>query len=273
MRFRFFSSLVLGVTLLAGAAQAQQATDWGAAAREDIEAAYAIYRDNHPGWENPGDPGFRKELQQARDAAMERAGTAASETDYIRALGAFSAVLGDGHARVVRNTANGAATPGVDQTWAGFVPAWRGNALLVHSTAPGFPFAPGTRIVRCDGRPIRAWIRERGLDSAMRPSQAGQWWSRTPAMMIGRSDAEAPARSCTFVGSDGIEKEQVLAWQPAPDDLACPATRGNRRDARTDRAHRTRSGAVLDRHAQLCARRGGQGGLRQAICRPRGPSR
>ena len=209
----------LFATVMAAPAHAQEATDWGAAARGDIEAAYALYRDNHPGWENPGDPKFRDLLQSARDTALQRAATVKNETDYIRTLGAFSAVLGDGHARLVRSNASGAVTPGVVQTWPGFVPAWRGNALLVHSVAPGFPFAPGTRIVRCNGQPIKAWIRERGLESAMRFAEGGQWWSRTPAMMTGRSDAPPPAEACTFVGSDGQEVEQALQWQPAPEDL------------------------------------------------------
>jgi len=193
--------------------------DWGAAARQDIEAAVEVYRANHAGWDNPTDPAFRNQLDAARVAGMARAETAVSETDYVRALGAFSAELGDGHARIYRSAPAGGQAAEVAQIWPGFVPAFRGNGVFVHSAAADFAFAPGTRIAACDGMPIRAWIREHGLESGLRPAQPGQWWSRTPAMMTGRSDAPPPAASCAFVDAEGAAVERPLTWTAAPADL------------------------------------------------------
>jgi hypothetical protein len=208
------------LTLFTTTARAEDAPpDWGAAARQDIEAAVAIYRVDHAGWDNPSDPGFRDQLAAARAAGLARAETADSEADYIRALGAFSAELGDGHARIFRSAPSGGVAGG-GQTWPGFVPAFRGNGVFVHSAAADFPFPAGTRITACDGMPIRVWIREHGLESGLRPAEQGQWWSRTPAMMTGRSDARPPAATCAFVDADGAAAERPLAWTAAPVDLA-----------------------------------------------------
>ena len=217
---------------LAGAALADDApVDWNAAARADIEAATRIFRADHAGWDNPSDPAFRDRLEAARQKGLARAENADGESGYVRALGAFSAELGDGHARIYRSAPAGGAAAGVAQTWPGFVPAFRGNGVFVHSAAADFPFPAGTRIAACDGMPIRAWIREQGLVAGLRAAEPGQWWSRTTAMMTGRSDAPPPAATCSFVGADGVAAEQPLSWTAAPADLAgrrARATDGDR---------------------------------------------
>jgi len=71
-------SLLFALTLTACAtvALAQDAPqrDWGATTRQDVEAAYALLNDNHPGALPVfGDPGFRERLERARSRALEQA--------------------------------------------------------------------------------------------------------------------------------------------------------------------------------------------------------
>src|SRR6478735_11795367 len=100
--------------------------DWASTARTDIEAGYALMRDNHPGWDDPDNKGFRLQLGRARAAGLAAAAKATDADGYAAALGAFSTVLADGHS--VLRTKNQSE---YSAKWPGFVTAWRGDALYV----------------------------------------------------------------------------------------------------------------------------------------------
>lgn len=216
---KLFHALAGVATLSWAVASAAQApVDWRQIARQDVRAAYDIFTANHPGVHDPANPGFKVQLARARDEALAIADRARDGADYEDALGTFSAVLSDGHAAVFATDPPGAAK--ARPLWPGFVAAWRGDGLFVHSAAASSPAPAGARILACDGLVARDFLRRRLLTEGFRPAEAGQWWSRTPLAFT--ASAAAPrqqAHSCTFRFPDGQQHVALLRYEPAPDDL------------------------------------------------------
>src|SRR4051794_30739395 len=179
------AALALGPPSPATPAEPQSAVqpaDWARFAKQDVLGAYDIYAANHPGMKDPTNTGFPAQLARARDEALAIADKAASRADYEEALGTFSSVLGDGHAVVFAKTPLGAAPE--RPLWPGFVAAWRGKALFVHSAEAGSPAPADAMILACDGLAASDFIRRRLLAVGFRPREAGQYWSRTPFAFI-----------------------------------------------------------------------------------------
>ncbi len=142
-----------------------------------MAAAYDIYAANHPGTQDPANPGFPAQLARARDRGLDAARRATDRAGYVAALGAFSTELSDGHALLFAKAAEG---PAMAQQWAGFIPAWRGGRLIVQQAAPGAPVSVGEVIRACDGLPAADFIRQRLAALNFRPAEAGQWWFHAP---------------------------------------------------------------------------------------------
>ena len=196
---------------------AAQEKDWEATARSDIEAAFVTYRDNHPGWHDAENPGFRKQLEAARDAGLAKAAGAARLEDYALALGAFNAALSDGHARLGIEWPSGTAAP--KPLWPGFVLAWRGQQALVHYSAPGSGWTKGSVILSCDDRPFNGFAHDRIGLMGGRPAEAGHWWARMPMVLVG-ADTDIPARECTAMEPDGRVATHRLQWTSPPENVA-----------------------------------------------------
>jgi hypothetical protein len=215
---RFASLGFVGILALAAAVPATgQERDWEETARSDIESAFATYRDNHPGWDDPDNPGFRRQLEAARDAGMSKAAGAGSREDYAAALGAFGAMLSDGHARLGVTWPQGAAAP--KPLWPGLVLAWRGQRAIVHHAAAGSGWTRGSVMVSCDGRPFAAFAHDRIGMMGGRPADAGHWWSRMPLVLAG-AETDIPARECTATKTDGRAVAHALDWTPPPENIA-----------------------------------------------------
>ncbi|HET6970559.1 MAG TPA: hypothetical protein VFH92_05485, partial [Phenylobacterium sp.] len=148
---------IIGLSILfafgAGAARAAEASaaePWRALTRGDVEAAYALLRDNHPGaTAEANDPAFTAALARAHDQALARAAKVEGHEGYVATLGAFAGALGDGHI--------GSGPRFLPRTvrWAGLVAARRGDAWIVAGGDPavaGGDFT-GARIEGCDGQP------------------------------------------------------------------------------------------------------------------------
>ena len=165
---------------------------------------------------DPNNTGFPAQLAAAREAGLKLAARAHDRGGYADALGAFSAVLADGHAQLGDN-----APPGPPVVkWPGFVAAWRGDRVVVHFTTPAAPAPVGSIIERCDGRAMPELIRDRLANSGFRPREAGQWWSRTPRAFTADSGLmRALPHKCTFRLADGGRVEGRLAWSAAPPNL------------------------------------------------------
>jgi Peptidase family S41 len=206
---------ILSVVALAAPAAAQT-TGWAKAARLDVLGGYQLLAASHPGMTDPHNPGFPTQLAMARDAGLKLAADAHDQAGYANALGAFTAVLADGHAQL-----GDIPPPGPSKVeWPGFVAAWRGNRVVIHLAGPTSPTSVGSTIEQCDGRTMPALIRDRLLYSGFRPGEAGHWWARTPRAFTFSSDLNrAPPRVCTFRLADGHIIEKPLAWSVAPANL------------------------------------------------------
>lgn len=129
--------------------QAQAADFWRAAAQADVEAAYALIVENHPGaLPEIGDTAFRAALNAAHATALARAASVSSLEGYTATLAAFGVALGDKHigSRPLYVTAR------VD--WSGLITAKRADRWIVvdEEATPSAPSVKGAQLMSCDGR-------------------------------------------------------------------------------------------------------------------------
>lgn len=213
MRHFFLS---LAAFALGAAGTTHSIVRWSDAARQDVEAGYRLFRENHPGWYDRSNPAFRTQLERARKLGLDAASLAHDERGYEDALGAFTTIVSDGHARLVGTDQDASAVT----RWPGFIAAWRGQRLLIEEAVPTSPVPVGAEVVQCDEKPIRQFITSRLESRGMRPSEAGQWWSKSPRALIDSSDASgSPPSHCTFRTGSRTTRLK-LNWSPAPSDLA-----------------------------------------------------
>lgn len=206
-------ALALACALPHSASNAQEqeeAPDFAAMAREDIEEAYAVFAEHHPGMYNPLDPEFGERLQQFRDDALAFADTVEDGNGHFLAVRRFSQSLGDGHARAsIGYNGNGAL-------WPGFHTVWRGDTLLVSSEIETGP-PVGSALVSCEGRDADTLIEEQAFQLFGYPGEAGHWWQfaphffrRTQPLVTGEP------QSCLFRTPAGTETEYALEWEMMP---------------------------------------------------------
>jgi Peptidase family S41 len=202
----------------AQAANAGSGEDWRKAARQDVEAAYALFVANHPGMHDPSNRAFPRQLKRAREAGLEEAKKASDFGGYRDALGAFSSILADGHALAAANPP--AASDPAARQWPGFVAAWRGKGLWVHKASAGAPAPAGSAILACDGRKAEALVKARLLAANFRAREGGQWWSRAQqAFTASPTFMQLRPERCTFRTPAGRKVTAALSWTAAPADF------------------------------------------------------
>jgi hypothetical protein len=183
---------------------------WRAAAREDIEAGYAMFRQRHPGMRDPRNPGFPAQLRAAREAGLRELPRVADSLGHRRALLLFSTALRDGHAGMV--------LPPLGLTgsiWPGFTTVWRHDRLLVDQSLPEGP-PRGAEVVQCDGLPTRRALERDVFSRGWRPAEAGQWWVAAPHLFIRSPVLADRPRRCAFRAPGGRTIVRDLAWTPLP---------------------------------------------------------
>lgn len=171
---------------------------WAAAAVKDIQTAYTLTLENHPGMHDPLNPEFSANLQEALALGLKLAAKVNNAASYQAALHAFNARIHDGHAGLrVRLP----ATLQAARQWPGFTTVWRGQSLWVHqSSVAGVP--PGAEILACDGRWIRDLI-ERNVFAfgayGGRREEAGNWWDEAREVFLDMGNPFiARPQSCTL---------------------------------------------------------------------------
>src|SRR6201996_3216572 len=121
---------------VAPTAVARSAAFWRASASDDVEAAYRMLREDHPGAApEVGDRQFQKTLEEAHTLAASGALQVDSFAGYAATLGRFATAFGDKHIRsrpVVE-----AARP----DWAGLIVSRRGTHWIVADAEQGSPAA------------------------------------------------------------------------------------------------------------------------------------
>jgi Peptidase family S41 len=209
---------ILLVTAMLASAAAHGSNAWRAAAEQDVRAAYDIYLADHPGVHDPANPAFGTLLERARQAALARAAQAATYTDYVEALAAFSSVLEDGHALLVAKPEETAGALAGRQ-WPGFVAAWR-DGLVVHHAGKGSPAQVRSEILGCDGLAPRELLKERLRSRGFRAGEEGHYWFLAPRVFAPTAGfVHTRPKTCRFRLPNGKEREARLRWSPAPEDL------------------------------------------------------
>ena len=206
-------ALALGLVAAAASAQSDTAAPhWQALTRLDVDAAYNMLREDHPGSvEALGDADFRQRLEAAHAAARERAGRVDSISGYFATLAAFATAMGDKHVWSRPLLASGALD------WAGILIARRGGGWAVadeDGAVEGQPLL-GARLVACDGVPADGLAEQRLGTFRAVWSIGAQRTAAAPLLLTddGNPFLTRPAR-CTFE-QQGRPREVELRWRGA----------------------------------------------------------
>jgi hypothetical protein len=122
---------------------------WQSTTVQDVEAAYRLLRDNHPGAApEMHDAVFQQRLDSAYKLALERARTVTSYQGYKAVLAGFATNMGDKHIwsrpTFVVNIPR----------WPGFIVSKRGGVWIVSDTDPPQSALLGASLVACDGENV-----------------------------------------------------------------------------------------------------------------------
>ncbi|MFZ6676815.1 S41 family peptidase [Undibacterium sp. Tian12W] len=188
---------------------------WTEAFKKDLDLAYQETLENHPGSHDPRNPDFRKNLDLARSNAMALADRVKDAAGYEAAFNRFNVSLHDGHAGA-QATLPPSLAPRI--RWPGFITVWRGDALYVYASETDQP-AVGSRLVSCDGKPVKDLIMENVFSFKGRSDEAGHWWYFARQFMIdyGNPFIQMP-KQCVF-SHQNKTLTQSLAWQPVNDNF------------------------------------------------------
>ncbi|HEY8950340.1 MAG TPA: S41 family peptidase [Rhizomicrobium sp.] len=150
-----FSSLFLSAPALAS--DPQVSANWQSLTRGDVDAAYHLLLENHPGAAaETGDKAFVSRLEAAHNAALSRIPAVTGAEGEIATLAEFAHAMNDGHV-----WSNAVLLPRTIQ-WAGIFAAKRGADWVVAKDdvkITGSELA-GARIVNCGGKPVDAFARD-----------------------------------------------------------------------------------------------------------------
>ncbi|WP_293382953.1 S41 family peptidase [Phenylobacterium sp.] len=180
---------------------------WGAITAADVEAAYRLIRDNHPGaTPEIGDPAFRRALEAAHAQAQARAHEATSYQGYAATLNAFANGLGDKHI-----WSRPTLLPNLVR-WPGMVVSKRGERWVITDTDEANHSMMGAALTACDGIPVAEFAR-RNLGGYRAVWRIGaQQIQAAPWLLI---DEENPfiarPKACDFETAGGA-RTMTLDW-------------------------------------------------------------
>jgi hypothetical protein len=128
---------------------------WSPIAAQDVEAAYRLLRDNHPGAAPElHDLAFQQRLGSAHALALRRARTVTSYQGYIAVLAGFATDMGDKHIwsrpTFVVNLPR----------WAGLIVSKRGDSWIVSDTDEPQRALLGASLAGCDGEDVQDLARK-----------------------------------------------------------------------------------------------------------------
>jgi hypothetical protein len=128
---------------------------WSAIATQDVEAAFRLLRDNHPGAAPElHDLEFQRRLENAHTLALKRARTVTSYQGYLFALAGFATDMGDKHIwsrpTFVVNLPR----------WAGIIVSKRGDAWIATDTEADQSTVLGASLISCDGEAVQDLARK-----------------------------------------------------------------------------------------------------------------
>jgi hypothetical protein len=128
---------------------------WSPIATLDVQAAYRLLRDNHPGAAPElHDLAFQQRLNNAHALALSRSRTVSSYQGYLFVLAGFATDMGDKHIwsrpTFVVNLPR----------WAGIIVSKRGDAWIVSDTEGNQSALLGASLISCDGEAVQDLARK-----------------------------------------------------------------------------------------------------------------
>jgi hypothetical protein len=180
---------------------------WRPIAAKDVDAAYQLLHDNHPGAAGEmHDNTFAHRLEEAHTRALERAGTVDSYQGYAAVLAGFATEMGDKHIwsrpTFVVNMPR----------WPGFLISKRGDAWIVTDTEPSQVALLDAALISCDGHDIGALAQ--GNLGAFRAvwSIGAQQVQAAPWLLVDEGNPFITRPNTCVFHKDGKDKAVSLAW-------------------------------------------------------------
>ncbi len=147
------SAAVLALAFAAGGASAQ---DFGALARQDLQAMHDALKANHPAAVTPGaaSEGFRSWIDAGLQDAQGKAGQVNSGESHAYLLSYYANGFRDSNIAAIPTFDR--ASPFFATSWPGVATAWRNGEYVVSYVQPGVRGAPpvGAVVKSCNRQPI-----------------------------------------------------------------------------------------------------------------------
>ena len=183
---------------------------WRSVTERDIEAAYSITAQNHPGMFDVNNPTFPDLLKKAKAEALTLSAQASGPQVHVAAISRFSTILQDGHAGAFSSVDRPA------RRWPSFRTVWRGDALKVYYSE-NKNISKGDVVSQCDGQSTETLIRERVFKFYGQVAQPGHWWQQGWRLLIDEGNPFlTPLKECEFVKANGDTYTHVLNWSVRP---------------------------------------------------------
>ena len=196
----------------AACASSPEAEGWPALTRGDVEAAYRILHDDHPGASREaGDDAFRANLESARRTALSRAERVSSLEGYAAVLAGFANSIGDRHVSTLPLYRSDT------RTWAGLMLALRNGRYVVASDATtNSPALVGATLISCDGVDAAEFARDKlGGFRAVWSVEAQRVMS-APFLLIDEGNPFVlRPQACRFE-QNGVQRDIALEWRSSP---------------------------------------------------------
>ncbi|TMO81964.1 peptidase [Pseudoalteromonas sp. S3776] len=183
---------------------------WRSITDRDIEAAYSITAQNHPGMFDANNPAFPDLLKKAKAEALALSSQASGPQVHLASIARFSTILQDGHAGAFSSVDRPA------RRWPGFRAVWRGDALKVYYSETK-NISKGDIVSQCDGQSTDTLMRERIFKFHGEVAQPGHWWQQGWRLLIDEGNPFlTPLKECEFVKANGDTYTHVLNWSVKP---------------------------------------------------------
>ena len=180
---------------------------WAAVTKADVDAAWRLLEDNHPG-ASPAvdDPAFKARLAAAHAKALARARSATSYRGYSATLAEFAGSMGDKH--IWSRPTYVVNVP----RWAGVIVSRRPGSWVVTDADGDNARLLGATLVACDGRPADRLAQDNLENFHAVWSIEAQQAQAAPWLFVdeGNPFVRRPG-DCTF-SKDGKETRVTLEW-------------------------------------------------------------
>jgi hypothetical protein len=187
--------------------QAPPDPQWSAITTQDVEAAYQLLRDNHPGAApEVHDLGFVRRLNNAHELAARRARSITSYQGYVAVLAGFAVAIGDKHI-----WSRPTFVVNLPQ-WTGIIVSKRANRWVVTETDEARRGLLSASLISCDGEDIQQLARRNLGGFRVVWSVGAQQIQSAPWLLVDEGNPLiARPRQCKF-DKDGAQHTEMLEW-------------------------------------------------------------